>query len=122
MGESKLIKKTLVFIVIGIFLGAGAIPAIGNTFSINSNNYHTVTVDDAMKVAYAKLNELSKNDYSIVHFTQVSQDEILLYYVFELNPQGYIVVYGSFDLPPVIAYSFTSSFQDPKYPNILHRP
>ena len=120
MGESKLIKKTLIFIVIGVFLGANAIPAIGNyAFSINSNDYHAVTIDDAIKVVNAKLNELSKNDYSIAHFAKVSQDEILLYYVFEMNPQGYIVVSGLYDLPPVIAYSFTSSFQDPKYPNIL---
>lgn len=34
----------------------------------------------------------------------------LLFYVFTLEPKGYIVVSGDTDLPPVIAYSFTSAF------------
>ncbi|MBN3035064.1 MAG: C10 family peptidase [Bacteroidales bacterium] len=34
----------------------------------------------------------------------------LLFYVFILDPQGYIVVSGDTDLPPVIAYSFASGF------------
>ena len=37
--------------------------------------------------------------------------ETPLFYVFELNPPGYLIVTGSYDLPPVIAYSFTSNFQ-----------
>jgi hypothetical protein len=121
MRQSSIIKKTILFIVIGLFFGASAIPAIGNyTFSINSNYFHSVGIDDARKVATAKLIELDKTDFSIAGFTQISKDEWnLLYYVFELNPQGYIVVSGSYDLPPVIAYSFTSSLQDSKYPNPL---
>jgi hypothetical protein len=34
-------------------------------------------------------------------------------WVFELEPQGYVVVSASYDLPPVLAYSFTSLFAAP---------
>lgn len=43
-----------------------------------------------------------------------------LAYIFELNPQGYIVVPSNTALPPVIAYSFKSRFSWKKVPqNIL---
>ncbi|MBN1339286.1 MAG: C10 family peptidase [Bacteroidales bacterium] len=37
-------------------------------------------------------------------------DSQTLFFLFHLSPAGYIVVSGNTDLPPVIAYSFSSSF------------
>jgi hypothetical protein len=121
MSNSHIIKKAIVFIVIGIFLGTSTISAIGSySFSINSNYYKTIGINDAMKVANTKLNELKKTDFTIAGLTEICQEkDFTLYYAFELNPQGYIIVSGSYDLPPIIAYSFTSGFKDPKYQNVL---
>ncbi|RQV99202.1 MAG: hypothetical protein EH225_11970, partial [Calditrichaeota bacterium] len=65
------------------------------------------------KVAENKLIQLGKaNEFSLGNSEVVfDQDtETMLFCIFELSPQGYIVTSANTDLPPVIAYSFTSSF------------
>lgn len=44
-----------------------------------------------------------------------------LYYLFHLVPVGYIVVSCDSDLPPIIAYSYSSSFYDPSDDKMLLR-
>lgn len=68
----------------------------------------------AQKAAQQKLIEHSKagilsikNDKNVYY----DKDGKVLFYVFELNPSGYIVVTGDTDLPPVIAYSFNNDYQ-----------
>jgi hypothetical protein len=73
-----------------------------------------------MKVAYAKLGELGKNEFSLNDPIELKNTrEILVGYVFPLNPRGYMVIAASYNLPPVIAYSFTDSCQDDDDTNIL---
>lgn len=121
MRKSNAIKKTSIFIVIGLFLLSSTISVIGNySFVKNTNGNYNVSVDDATKVVYSKLAELQQKDFSISGLAEVNQNgATILYYAFNLYPQGYMVVSGSFDLPPVIAYSFTNNFQDQRYPNVL---
>jgi hypothetical protein len=122
MFEPSRVKKTLVFVVIGLFIGAGIVPTIiGNEIRIIANDNDTIRIDVATRVASAKLHDLDKIDFSITESTGITNDKREpLFYVFYLNPQGYLVVSASYDLPPVIAYSFTSNFQDETDANPLY--
>ena len=122
MFEPSRVKKTLAFVVIGLFLGAGIVPTIiGNEIRIIANDNDTIGIDVATRVASAKLHDLYKIDFSITESTEITNDKREpLFYVFNLNPQGYLVVSASYDLPPVIAYSFTSNFQDGTDANPLY--
>ena len=106
------IRKISVLVLIGVFLGAGMIPIInGNQIKISDNKSAIFGSDIATRVVQAKLHELNKIDFSIVESTEIINEKgKTLFYVYNLNPQGYIVVSGSYDLPPIIAYSFTSNF------------
>lgn len=111
MFESHYIKKILVLVISGLFLATGLIPII-NAAQISENINHGITRDVASSVATAKLQELNKENFLIAESTQIINEKgKILFYVFELNPPGYIIVTGSYDLPPVIAYSFTNNFQ-----------
>lgn len=67
--------------------------------------------DSAFFVACAKLKDLEKTAYTILTSYEIFDDKCdILCYVFDLHPQGYIVVCAYKSLPPVLAYSFTSSF------------
>ncbi|MBN1861790.1 MAG: C10 family peptidase [Candidatus Thermoplasmatota archaeon] len=110
-------KKTGVFITLTILLLAIFIPTIyGNETRIASdkkNKTTSITINIATTVAITKLCELNKKDFSIHHSQQINDEKQKpLFYVFELHPQGYLIVTGSFDLPPVIAYSFTNNYLD----------
>jgi hypothetical protein len=112
MFERHRAQKISVFVVVGLFLGIGIVPIMnGNEIRIMPDNSHPITIDIATQVATAKLNELDKIDFSVVESTTIiNNDAEPLFYVFNLNPPGYLVVSASYDLPPVIAYSFTSNF------------
>lgn len=111
MFESRQIQKISVLIISGLFLGAGIIPIMYGA-QITENKNHGVTMDIATSVAITKLQELNKKDFIIIDSEQITNEkEEPLFYVFDLNPPGYIIVTGSYDLPPIIAYSFTSNFQ-----------
>ena len=114
MFEPNVVKKTLALVVIGLFLGAGIVPTMnGNEIRIIADDNRTIGIDVAIRVASSKLYELDKIDFSITESTAITNDKgEPLFYIFNLNPQGYLVVSASYDLPPVIAYSFTSNFQD----------
>jgi len=122
MFEPSRVKKTLALVVIGLFLWAGIVPTMnGNEIRIIADDNHAVGIDVATRVASVKLYELNKIDFSITESTAITNDKgESLFYVFNLNPQGYLVVSASYDLPPVIAYSFTSNFQDGTDANPLY--
>ncbi len=64
-------------------------------------------------VAANKLSQMGKaSEFSISNKVQIKdlENEKILFNVFELQPQGYIVTSADNDLPPIIAYSFKSSF------------
>ncbi|MCX6663508.1 MAG: C10 family peptidase [Euryarchaeota archaeon] len=121
MFEPSVVKKTLALFVIGLFLGAGIIPTInGNKIIASSDDHHSIGIDTATQVARGKLSELCKIDFSMIDSEEITRDTgTLLCYVFNLKPQGYIVVSASYDLPPVIAYSLTSNFKDTAESNLL---
>jgi hypothetical protein len=112
MFELGRIRKISVLILIGVLLGAGIIPIInGNQIRISDSKSAIFGLNTATKVVQAKLHELDKTDFSIVESTQIINEQgKTLFYIYNLSPQGYIVVSGSYNLPPVIAYSFTSNF------------
>jgi hypothetical protein len=73
----------------------------------------TITINIAAQVAKAKLQDLDKTDFTIVESKEIINEVgKSLCFIFSLNPNGYIVIPASYDLPPVIAYSFTSNFQN----------
>ena len=110
------IKKTI-FVIIVIFLLSI------NLFS-NLNNSKAIVVqceknpidfNSAHYVAQRKLLQFDKKDYDIISTEKVFNNEgRILFYVFHLMPNGYIVVTADRNLPPIIAYSFFSSFKDKK--------
>ncbi|MDP8322380.1 MAG: C10 family peptidase [Candidatus Stygibacter australis] len=72
------------------------------------------------KVASTKLSQLGKtNTYTLEKEEVIVDQDMMLGYVFELSPQGYMVISADDNLPPVIAYSFTSNFYNEKMGNIL---
>ncbi|MCF7920756.1 MAG: C10 family peptidase [Candidatus Cloacimonetes bacterium] len=71
-------------------------------------------------IAANKLKQLGKaGNYTIINTDQIREKGSIICYIFELFPQGYVVTSADDDLPPVIAYSFTSSFYDEANGNIL---
>lgn len=75
-----------------------------------------VDYDQAKTVASAKLISLQKEaEYRLIDLENRYTDSggKALFYVFELNPAGYIVVSASTGLPPVPAYSFTNDAGGP---------
>ena len=106
MVELRQVKKISVLVICGMFLGAGLLPIMNGAQTID-NKTHGITMDIATRVATAKLQELNKRDFSITETTKITNEKgEPLFYVFNLNPPGYLIITGSYDLPPVIAYSF----------------
>lgn len=114
MNELRYIRKLSVVIVSGIFLGTSFLPFINaDQIHFTENENITISMNVATKVTSAKLLELDKKDFFIKESTQIINEKgETLVYVFDLHPPGYVIVSGSYDLPPVVAYSFTSHFQD----------
>jgi hypothetical protein len=120
MFPSNIVQKTIVMSIVGILLGMSVVPTLGNSINGKSERSREIDTSTALRVAYAALSTFHKTDFTIQDSTVIfSNQGIRLYYIFSLNPQGYLVISASYDLPPVIAYSFTNNFQDPNEPNIL---
>jgi hypothetical protein len=115
-------QKISVILIIGIFLSAGFIPTMSSDeIKSKQDITHSISIDVATKVATGKLRELEKNEFTIQESTKISNENgESLFYVFTLNPQGYLVVCASYDLPPVIAYSLTSNFETYSATNPLY--
>jgi len=95
-------------------------------FAISMLNFtlfaNQVNSETCIKLAENKLTQLGKSDeFHICNSTEIlgQDNEDVLCYVFELQPSGYLVTAAETDLPPVIAYSFTSNFYNEENENIL---
>lgn len=112
MFEFCRVRKLSILLVIGVLLIAGTIPIMNSSQTKISEDKDTLFERDITSlVVKAKLHELDKIDFSIFDSTEIINEKgKTLFYIYNLNPQGYFVISGSYDLPPVIAYSFTSNF------------
>jgi hypothetical protein len=112
MVKSATIKKTVVSMIFGMVLAAGLLPTINaNQTLIVTDEIFPITLPIAQRAASITLHELGKNDFSIIESLQMqNQNNTPLFYVFILNPDGYVVVSASYNLPPIVAYSFTNTF------------
>lgn len=102
------------FFVISCILFASVLPIQAFTthdfFTDDSNDY--VSFDDAYTVANNKLISLGKEEtFSIDHWEIIKDEDSNqnLFFVFHLNPVGYVIVSSFYFTHPVIAYSFTSN-------------
>ncbi len=50
------------------------------------------------------------SNYSILNITELKEDEQILGYIVELDPEGFIAISANTDIHPVIAYSFDGNF------------
>ncbi|GAG04431.1 unnamed protein product, partial [marine sediment metagenome] len=128
MSKKNLREKSMAFGIIVLFLGAGVVSGInGNeTFGAGfDQKQQQIGIKSATKVANMKLSQLGKtDDFSVGSSIEACRncEDIILFYVFDLQPQGYIVVSADSNLPPVIAYSFTDNSQsDVSKDNILRQ-
>ena len=109
----KRVDSHLFVISASIIVFFGSFLPIIAGISIENNQYHLQIIDKnaALHVAHAKLLQMEKMTYSIISSNEVCDDQgCVLFYVFNLYPQGYIVIPAHYSLPPVIAYSFISTF------------
>ena len=115
MHKKNLLLKSIAFVIIVLFLTSGIVLGINSnvTFGEGFDQQQQIEIDSAIKVANMKLSFLKKsNDFSIGTLNVIYKDNgnVVLFYIFDLQPKGYIVVSADSDLPPVIAYSFTDNF------------
>ncbi|MCD4744817.1 MAG: thiol protease/hemagglutinin PrtT [Bacteroidales bacterium] len=84
-----------------------------SVFTYSTGNTKPIDFKSAKKVAEIKLIQSDKaENYSIRENANIFKNnkELILFYIFELAPNGYIVVSADTDIPPVIAYSFTNNY------------
>lgn len=112
MFELWRLKKIMIFVSIGVLLGTYLVPTINsNPIRFLGNKNNILNLNSVTKIVQSKLHELDKNNFSIGKSISVMNGQTVpLFYIYNLNPQGYMVVSSSYDLPPIIAYSFTSNF------------
>ncbi len=110
----KLDKRIIFIIAIAIVFCASFQPIIaGRSIENNNQDLKAINENSALLVALSQLKHLKKTTYQITASNGILDDKgSILCYVFDLHPQGYIVVPGYNTLPPVLAYSFTSSFSE----------
>ena len=114
------LKKTLVLLVVG-FIGAGIIQIVSSSYFLSEpGNTFFIGLEDAQKVAEAKIFMHKASEYVISESIEIRNDDNFpLFYLFLLNPDGYIVVPANKILPPVIAYSFDNNFGTVSDDNVL---
>ena len=125
MIKNKLSQKLMVFGITSLFLCTSVVIATSNEAYDNCFARKQIGLYSATKVANMKLSQIKAlDDFSVKSSTEINLDDdnekIRLFYIFDLQPQGYIVVSANSNLPPVIAYSFTDNFWNDVYEdNIL---
>ena len=90
---------------------------------LNSNFEQAVTVslDEATIIASNQIARCGKLDIAIKSANLITKDGELIAWLFDLEPQGYVVVPTSAILPAVMAYSFESDFGKPGSENPLYK-
>ncbi len=93
-------------------LAVGVVIVISLLFTASAE---PVEIMDAIKAANGKIISLGRSqDYSVQSNGHEYSDESSspLFFVFRLEPAGYIVIPANDNLPPVIAYSFTDELPE----------
>jgi len=91
-------------------------------FYLNKLNAEPINLSTAKKTAYNFLYEKAdysiKNSFEITLFKEVfdPSNNVKLYYIFNVLPQGFIMISADNNLVPVIAYSFESPYVEGKNP------
>ena len=110
-----LIKKLVIFIFIAMLFSVSFVHATyNNKLSFREIYNKKIDFETANKIANCKLIELDKsNFYFIENYDMIIDDDTdkVLFYIFYLNPQGFIVITSNYELPPIIAYSFNNNFE-----------
>jgi hypothetical protein len=108
----KLDRRILFLISITIVICASFQPIISGRNLIKiQNEIEPIDETTALYIAYNKLKNLKKTNFEIIDSNVILDNKGLpLCYVFDLSPQGYMVITTHQILPPILAYSFTSSF------------
>lgn len=89
---------------------------------LTAGNPRTITSHEAVIAANNQLVKFGKQTgFTLREGREISKDDLILAWAFDLDPAGYIVVTASTGLPPVIAYSFESSFGDMSSVNPLFK-
>ena len=104
------IKNQLIIISLSIILITSSL-TIATAHSTIEPTIHQITLETATKAAENKLLSLEKTAYQIGNFETITNHQnTIIGYIFHLTPIGYIVISAYYQLPPVIAYSFTQPF------------
>ena len=104
-------KNILIYISLYILLGLSLSSSIGGSHDID----YVICIDviskqTARHIAQIKLYEFQKCTYRIEDSIDILDDDNnILCYGFNLKPQGFIIISAHQLLPPILAYSFTSS-------------
>ncbi len=114
MTENYKTKKSLALIIVIFLL---SVSLFSNIYDVRALFFQVeedqIDIFSANNVANKKLIQLGRTNYVITNTDEVCNTEgKILFYVFHLMPQGYIIISAYRNLPPVIAYSFYSSFED----------
>jgi hypothetical protein len=110
-----LFKKLAIFVFIIMLFSVSFVHAThNNTLSSRQNYDKKIDIEIAKKIANWKLFESDKaNFYFIDNYDIIIDDDtdIVLFYIFHIDPQGFIITSSNYNLPPIIAYSFNSNFE-----------
>ncbi len=105
-------KKTIFLLFAILFL-------IAKAYSQNITDLKTAT-DVARLFYYERVQPIEKTAFESIKLSDyhaIYNDTLLLYYVFEVENGGFIVVSGYTGVVPVLAYSFESSYQSENLPD-----
>lgn len=107
---NEIIKKIIICIFIVLLVSSTFVNATySNKLSYKESYNKIINLEVANIIADCKLIELGKSDdYFIVSYNVFLDDQKVLFYIFNLEPQGFIVISSDYRLPPIIAYSFNN--------------
>ncbi|HBS87169.1 MAG: hypothetical protein A2W91_03040 [Bacteroidetes bacterium GWF2_38_335] len=88
----------------------------------NLLNAQKASFDQATLMANQKMVLDNKEAFSIKESSAIQKDETTLFYLFQLNPAGYIVVSPDRSLQPVIAFSYNENIdEDGKFIDFIEK-
>ncbi len=79
-------------------------------FSIISLSARAIDISQARNVASMKIQIEEKEQFTIENEIVLEDNDETLAYIFQLAPQGFIIVSTNTDISPLIAYSFNNNF------------
>jgi hypothetical protein len=114
MTKNYKLKKSITLITVIFLISINLLSNVYNASVLFVQaEENQIDIFSANNVANKKLIQLGRTNYAIANMDEICNNYgKILFYVFHLQPQGYIVISAYRNLPPVIAYSFYSSFED----------